>query len=182
MKASGICFKEAQCILIKKKHNFEGYCLWRYTFLVWFMNDLPSKCHVPSAARIKRWLMWSVSRSEKFSPQLWLFHSNRMWSAPPSWPTLRLWLSVPAVLGWVSRLPSALASLSVVLHCSRADFPAGLKTAAQTLRVSFLLSSALFTHSVTEVVCIFPSFIALCCVVTRKNGWIKNICKCQGMY
>ncbi len=45
------------------------------------------KCHDTSALKIKRWLMWSVSRSEKFSPQLWLFRSNRMWSAPPSWPT-----------------------------------------------------------------------------------------------
>lgn len=97
-----------------------------------------------------------------------------MWSAPPSWPTLCLWLSIPAVLGWVSLFPSVLTSLSVVLHCSRADFPAGLKTAAQTLRVSFLVSSALFTHTVTEEVdCIFLVYCGVLCCYRKKMAGLR---------
>lgn len=62
----------------------------------------------------------------------------------------------------------------MVLHCSRADFPAGLKTAAQTLRVSFLVSTAVpYLHTLSPGLCVFFWFIAVCCVVRIKMAGLK---------
>lgn len=150
-----------------------GLCV-RFTFLGWFMNDLLLKCHVTSAMKIKQWLMWSVSRSEKFSLQLWLFRSNRMRSAPPSWPTLRLWLYVPTVweVGNTTPVHSIHSHIPVggcALQPSR--FPRWPEDCSAN-PASLILSQQCPIYRHCHYGCVFFSFIAVCCKVTeKKEDW-----------
>lgn len=112
--------------------------------------------------------MWSVSRSEKFSPQLWLFRSNRMWSAPPSWPTCAS--GFPSRQSWGEFLRFHPFSHPCRWICIASE---QISPLVWRLRGSFLVSSALFTHSVTGVVCVFLLYCGVLGCYRKKMTGLK---------